>query len=249
MSVNELKAMSLEDLLRIDASKLTTEEVAYLEKRLVQTANRRITRLKKAGKLGVSKISRQEKKGFKTYKAPKGYKPKVTKSGEVSKSVYTKEGGKKNINVRNKRIEKVSKVQEFLRKKTSTVKGTNKQLERYKGVIKNTTGYEGNISDRQAKRISKLMERAKEMGIGNDANKKFSGSPRLLSLVVDIVKSKKYIKNDEAELIIQNAINNGYEEAQRTLIKLRGEDIEGLDVEEDTDDEEVEDYDDYFNLF
>ena len=246
MSIKELEMMSLEDLINIDASKLTTEEVEYVEKRLTAVANRRVRRLKKAKKITLAKLSRKERRGFKKYKIPKGYEPKTE-----TKGVYedpTKKGKKKTINVRNKRVSNVRDIQTFLKKKTSTIKGTDTQLNRYKKVIKDTTGYEGNITDRQAKRISKLMEKAKEIGINNDANKKFSGSPRLLSLIVDVVKSREYITNDEAEKIISDAITEGYETAQKTLLKLQQEDVEGLDVE-DSDDEEEVDYDDFFNLF
>lgn len=245
MSVEELKKLSLDDLLNVDASKLTTEEVAYLEKRLTQTANRRIKKLRQAKKVGLTKLSAKEKRGFKTYSAPKGYKPKTSTKG-VYVSV-TPKGRKKTINVRNKKAKNVKDIQDFLKKKTSTVKGVDTQLERYKNVIKNTTGYEGNITDRQAKRISKLMEKAKEMGLNTgDGNKKLSGSPRVLSLIVDIVKQRKYVKNDDAEQIIQKAIEEGYEEAQNTLHKLKKEDAEGLDVD---DYESEDDYDDFFDRF
>lgn len=247
MSIEELKKMKLDTLLKVDASKLTTEEVAYVEKRLVQSANRRIKRLRESKKLGLTKLTKKEKRGFSTYKTPKGYKPKSSAKGVYEITKKTK-GKRRSINVRNKRVSNVSDLQEFLSKKTSTVKGIETQLERYKNVIKNSIGYEGNITDRQAKRISKLMERAKEMGINNDANKKFSGSPRLLSMIVDIVKAKKYIKNDEAELIISRAIEEGYQEAQKTLSRLRQEDAEGLDIDEE-DEEDTEDYEDFFDLF
>lgn len=247
MSIEELKKMKLDTLLKVDASKLTTEEVAYVEKRLVQSANRRIKRLRESGKIGLSNISKREKRGFSTYKTPKGYKPKSSTKGVYVKTAK-KKGRRNTLNVRNKRISNVSKMQEFLSKKTSTVKGIETQLERYKNVIKNTTGFEGNITDRQAKRISKLMERAREMGISNDANKKNSGSPRLLSMIVDIVKAKKYIRNDEAEQIIAKAIEEGYQEAQKTISKLRQEDAEGLDIDEE-DEEDTEDYEAFFDLF
>ena len=229
MSVEELKKLSLDDLLNVDASKLTTEEVAYLEKRLSQTANRRIKKLRQAKKVGLTKLSAKEKRGFKTYTPPKGYKAKTSTKG-VYVSVSPK-GRKKTINVRNKKAKNVKDIQDFLKKKTSTVKGVDTQLERYKNVIKNTTGYEGNITDRQAKRISKLMEKAKEMGINTgEGNKKLSGSPRVLSLIVDIVKQHKYVKNEDAENIIEEAITEGYEEAQKMLDEMKKEDSKGLDV-------------------
>lgn len=229
MSVEELKKLSLDDLLNVDASKLTTEEVAYIEKRLTQTANRRIKKLRQAKKVGLTKLSAKEKRGFKVYTAPKGYKPKTSTKGIYTAT--TPKGRKKTINVRNKKAKNVGEIQDFLKKKTSTVKGVDTQLERYKNVIKNTTGYEGNITDRQAKRISKLMEKAKEMGINTgEGNKKLSGSPRVLSLIVDIVKQRKYVKNDDAEEIIKKAIEEGYEEAQKQIEEMKKEDSKGLDV-------------------
>ena len=247
MSIAELKQMSLEQLIKVDSSKLTTEELAYLEKRLVQASNRRIKRLKETKKISLTKLSKKEKKGFTTYKPPKEYKPKTEVKG-VYELKKAKRGKRKTINVRNKRIRNVKAMQDLLAKKTSTVKGVDTQLERYKNVIKSTLGNDINITDRQAKRISKLMEKAKEMGINTDANKKLSGSPRLLSLVVDIVKSKKYVKNDDAELIIQNAITEGYETAQKKLREFRKEDMDGLDVDSEEESEEL-DYDDIFNIF
>ena len=113
MSIEELKQMSLNDLVDIDASKLTAEEVAYIEKRLVKEANRRIRRLKQSKKLSASKISKSERKGFKSFKAPKGYTPKSTGSNKL----IAKGTKKKPIDVRNKRVSNVSKVQTFLKKK------------------------------------------------------------------------------------------------------------------------------------
>lgn len=227
----DLKSLKLNDLLSLDFGKLTSTELAYVEKRLSQTANRRIKRLKETKKIGQAKLTRSEKSGFKPYKAPKGYKP-VSEGGNLLK----KEGKRKPINLRNKRLKQATKIKEFLEKKTSKVKEIDAQLERYKDVIKKTTGYEKNITDRQAKRISRLMEKAREMGISNEG-KKFSGSPKVLQLIVDIVKSKDYIKNADAEIIIQDAINNGYESAQRLLNTLNEEDEDGDEF----------DYDDFFD--
>ena len=228
----DLKSLKLDDLLSLDFGKLTSNELAYVEKRLSQTANRRIKRLKETKKIGQAKLTRSEKAGFKPYKAPKGYKP-VSEGGNLLK----KAGKRKSINVRNKRLQQATRIKEFLEKKTSKVKEIDAQMERYKDVIKKTTGYKKNITDRQAKRISRLMEKAREMGIGGEGNKKFSGSPRVLQLIIDIVKSKDYIKNADAEIIIQDAINNGYESAQRLLNNLNEEDEDGDEF----------DYDDFFD--
>ena len=228
----DLKSLKLNDLLNLDFGKLTSTELAYVEKRLSQTANRRIKRLKETKKIGQAKLTRSEKAGFKPYKAPKGYKP-VSEGGNLLK----KAGKRKSINVRNKRLQQATRIKEFLEKKTSKVKEIDAQMERYKDVIKKTTGYEKNITDRQAKRISRLMEKAREMGIGGEGNKKFSGSPKILQLIIDIVKSKDYVKNADAEIIIQDAINNGYESAQRLLNNLNEEDEDGDEF----------DYDDFFD--
>lgn len=232
----DLKSLKLNDLLKLDFGKLTSSELAYVEKRLSRTANRRLQRLKEQKKIGQAKLTKGEKAGFKPYKAPKGYKP-TTAGGNLLK----KEGKRKAINVRNKRLSSAVKMKEFIEKKTSKVKEVNAQMERYKKVIKDATGYDKKISDRQAKRISKLMAKAREMGIGGEGNKKFNGSPRALQLIIDIVKSKKYIRNDDAELIIQNAINNGYENAQRLLNELNDEDEDGdnFDYDDFFDDEDI----------
>ena len=228
----DLKSLKLNDLLKLDFGKLTSSELAYVEKRLSRTANRRLQRLKKEKKITQAKLSRGERSGFKPYKAPKGYKP--TKEGG---NILKKNNKGKSINLRNKRLSSAVKMKDFLEKKTSKVKEVNAQMERYKKVIKDATGYDKNITDKQAKRISKLMAKAREMGIGGEGNKKFNGSPRALQLIIDIVKSKKYIRNDDAELIIQNAINNGYETAQRLLNSLNEEDEDGSEF----------DYDDFFD--
>ena len=74
------------------------------------------------------------------------------------------------------------------------------------------------------------MKKAEELyGMGT-TNKKFSGSPYVLQMIVDIVKSRDYIKNDEAEMIINDAIENGYESAQRLFNKLVNEDEDGIDI-------------------
>ena len=62
-------------------------------------------------------------------------------------------------------------------------------------------------------------------------NKKFSGSPYVLQMIVNIVKSREYIKNDEAEQIINDAIENGYESAQRMMNQLLNEDEDGIDID------------------
>ena len=208
MDIKTLQNMTLDDLLDIDISRLNKEEVAIVEKKLIKVANRRIARLKKSGKINLTKLTRKEKRGFSRYSPS----PKVK-------------------NVRNKMVKNAVKVQEFLNKKTTKIREVDKQLERYKKMIRNTLGNSKmNITNRQAKRVSRLMEKAKEMLVNNDANKKLSGSPRLLQQVVDIVKSRKYIKNDEAEQIIQTAINKGYEESQELLRTLNEESKGSLDI-------------------
>ena len=226
MNIEQLKQMSLNDLVNIDASKLNAEEVAYVEKRLIKEANRRLSRLKKSGKISSAKITRKERKGFKSYKAPKGYKPKVAGGNTVYGG-----GKKKPINVRNKRVSNVADVQDFLKKKTTRVREIDKQTARYMKVIEDTTGR--TVTGRQAKRVGRLMSKAEEMAGLDPTWKKTAGSPKLLALVVEIVKSSKYIKNEDAEQIINTAITEGYEKAQELLNKLNEEDAEGLDIEED----------------
>lgn len=209
MDIKTIERMTLDDLLDLDISRLKKEEVAIVEKRLIKVANRRISRLKKSGKINLSKLTRKEKRGFVKY----------SPSGKVK-------------NVRNQMVKNAVKVQDFLNKKNTKIREIDKQMERYKKVIRNTLGNSKlNISDRQAKRVSRLMNKAKEMLINNDANKKLSGSPRLLQQVVDIVKSRKYIKNDEAERIIESAINEGYEKSQELLRQLNKETSNGLDID------------------
>ena len=230
MNLEQLKQMSLNDLVNIDASKLNAEEVAYVEKRLIKEANRRLSRLKKSGKISNAKITRKERKGFKSYKAPKGYKPKTAGGNTVYGG-----GKKKPINVRNKRVSNVADVQDFLKKKTTRVREIDKQTARYMKVIEDTTGRK--VTGRQAKRVGRLMSKAEELAGLDPTTKKTAGSPKLLAIVVEIVKSSKYIKNDDAEKIINTAITEGYEKAQELLNELNEEDAEGLDIIDDIENE------------
>ena len=232
MGIEALKKMSLTDLLEIDASKLTSEEVAYIEKRLVKEANRRLTRLKKAKKLSASKTTRKERKGFKSYTAPKGYKPAKAGSNRLVSSTSKR---KKPIDARNKRVKNVTEVQTFLKKKSTRIRELNAQEQRYKKVISDAIGRDVNLTSRQMKRISRLMGKAEELAGLDPTTKKISGSPRLLALIVDIVKSSKYIKNDDVEKILETAITEGYESAQQLINDLNEEDAEGLEMLDDDD--------------
>ena len=224
--LEQLKKMSLSDLIDIDTSKLNAEEVAYVEKRLVKEANRRLSRLKKSGKSSSAKLSRKERKGFKTYKAPKGYKPKTAGGNTVYGG-----GKKKPVNIRNKRVKNASDVQKFLKKKTTKIREIDKQTARYQKVIEDTTGR--HVTGNQARRIGRLMSKAEELAGLDPTTKKTAGSPRLLAIVVEIVKSSKYVKNEDAEKIINTAITEGYEKAQELLNDLNEEDAEGLELDDD----------------
>lgn len=219
MDLKTLQNMKLEDLLDVDLSKLNEEEMRYVEKRFVKNVNRRIKRLKDTGRLSSSKLSAQEKKGLTTYKIPKN-RVKTTRGGKQVK-----------INVRNKIMKSANKARETLLKKTSKARAIDEKAEQYKSVIRKTLGNSDmRISDRQAKRIGKLMAKAEELYGMGAVNKKLSGSPQVLQAVVDIVKARKYIKNDEAEIIIKNAITEGYEEAKQLMDNLLEEDNEGFDI-------------------
>ncbi len=77
------------------------------------------------------------------------------------------------------------------------------------------------------------MKKAEELyGLGNE-NKKFSGSPIVLQTIVDIVKSRKYIRNEDAEEIIQEAIDRGYKSAQNLMKEF-------LDIDEDTESDDID---------
>lgn len=232
MSIEQLKTMSLDDLLNIDASRLTSEEIAYVEKRLVKEANRRLSRLKKAKRLSASKITKKERKGFKSFKTPKGYKQAKAGSNRLISSTSRK---KKPIDVRNKRAKNVTDIQSFLKKKTTRIRELNAQEVRYRKVINDALGKDLNLSSRQLKRVSKLMSKAQELAGLDPTTKKMSGSPRLLGLVVDMVRSKKYIKNEDVEKILVKAIEEGYEEAQRLINDLNEEDNKGFDLTDDDD--------------
>ena len=221
MDLKFLKGLKLDDLLDVDYSKLTEEEVAYVEKRLVRTANRRIAKLRQSGLISRSRLSAKEKKGFTGYKAPKS-RTRVTRGGKTVR-----------INVRNKLVKSANKVREALLKKTSKESGITESDIRYRKVISDTLGKDVKLDKRRLKRVNKLMKKAEEMyGMGK-TNQKLTGSPTILQTVVDIVKSREYIKNDEAERIIQEAIENGYKSAQAMMNKILDEDEEGIEFDYD----------------
>ena len=214
MDLKVLKGMRLEDLLNMDYGSLKEEEVAYVEKRLVKATNQRIKRLKDKGLISQSHLTAKEKKGLSVYKAPKGG-VRVTRGGKTVR-----------VNIRNKRLKSLNKARDVLLKKTSKASEITTQEDRYRKVISDQLGKDVKIDRRRLKRIGKLMAKAEEIYGMGDTNKKFSGSPIVLQTIVDIVKSRKYIKNDEAEEIIMEAIENGYKSAQSLMREF-------LDIEED----------------
>lgn len=221
MDLKMLKGMTLDDLLKVDYTGLTEPEVAYVEKRLIKAVNRRVSKLKEAGLISHTRLSAKEKKGLSAYKAPKGG-VRVTRGGKTVR-----------VNIRNKRIKSANKAREVLSKKTSRVSGVTSQEERYKKVISDQLGKEVKLDRRRLKRVNKLMKKAEELyGLGNE-NKKFSGSPVVLQTIVDIVKSRKYIRNEDAEEIIQEAIERGYKSAQNLMKEF-------LDIDEDTESDDID---------
>ena len=219
MNLKMLKGMKLDDLLNVDFTQLKEDEVAYVEKRLIKTANRRIAKLKQSGLISQSHLTAKEKKGLSGYKAPKS-RTKTTRGG---KSVR--------INVRNKLVKSANKARDVLLKKTSKAENITEQEVRYRKVISDTLGKDIKLDRRRLKRVGKLMKKAEELyGMGT-TNKKLSGSPYILQTIVDIVKSRDYIKNDDAERIINDAIENGYESAQQMMNQLLNEDEDGIDID------------------
>lgn len=219
MNLKMLKGMKLDDLLNVDFTQLKEDEVAYVEKRLIKTANRRIAKLKQSGLISQSHLTAKEKKGLTGYKAPKS-RTKVTRGGKTVK-----------INVRNKLVKSANKARDVLLKKTSKAENITEQEVRYRKVISDTLGKDIKLDRRRLKRVGKLMKKAEELyGMGT-TNKKLSGSPYILQTIVDIVKSRDYIKNDDAERIINDAIENGYESAQQMMNQLLNEDEDGIDID------------------
>ena len=212
MDLKMLNGLSLEDLLNVDFTQLKEDEIAYVERRLVKTANHRISKLKQTGLISQSHLSAKEKKGLSTYKAPKGG-TKVTRGGKVVK-----------INIRNKRVKSANKARNLLLKKASTIKGVKDRdtiyLENINKTLSETFGKTVKLDKRRLKRVGRLMSKAEELINLGATNKKFSGSPFVLQTIVDIVKSRKYIKNEDAEEIINEAIENGYQKAQDLMNAL-----------------------------
>ena len=218
MNLKMLKGMKLDDLLNVDFTQLKEDEVAYVEKRLIRTANRRIAKLKQSGLISQSHLTAKEKKGLSGYKTPKS-RTRVTRGGKTVK-----------INVRNKLVKSANKARDVLLKKTSKASEITTQEGRYRKVISDTLGKDIKLDRRRLKRVGRLMKKAEELyGLGT-TNKKLSGSPTVLQTIVDIVKSRDYIKNDDAERIIENAIENGYESAQRMLQEIVEDDGEGTEI-------------------
>ena len=226
MDVKFLKGLSLEDLLNVDFNKLKENEIAYVEKRLIKTANRRINKLKQSGLISQSHLTAKQKRGIAGYKIPKN-RTRVTRGGKTV-----------TINVRNKLLKSANTARDIILKKTSKAENITDQEARYRNVISETLGHEIKIDRKRLKRVSKLMAKAEELyGMGT-TNKKFSGSPFILQTIVDIVKSRKYIKNDDAENIIKEAIENGYKQAQDLMKELLNEsDDKGTDIDFLTDDD------------
>ena len=220
MDLKVLKGMRLEDLLNMDYGSLKEEEVAYVEKRLVKATNQRIKRLKDKGLISQSHLTAKEKKGLSVYKAPKGG-VRVTRGGKTVR-----------VNIRNKRLKSLNKARDVLLKKTSKASEITSQEERYRKVISDQLGKDIKIDRRRLKRIGKLMAKAEEIYGMGETNKKMTGSPIILQTIVDIVKSRKYIKNDEAEEIIMVAIEDGYKSAQSLMREfLDIEEEEGADID------------------
>lgn len=217
MDLKMLKGMKLDDLLNVDYTKLTETEVAYVEKRLIKAVNKRLNVLKQSGQLSRSKLTKSERKG-------------VTPVDTSKRTRVTRGGKTVSVNVRNKLIKTSNKARNILLKKTSKETGISAQDQRYKDVISKTLGKEVKLDKRRLKRVNNLMKKAEELYGMGVTNKKFTGSPFILQTVVDIVKSRDYIKNDEAERIIEEAIENGYESAQRMMKQLLDEDKDGIDI-------------------
>lgn len=219
MDLKMLKGMSLDDLLNVDFTQLKEDEIAYVERRLIKSANRRINSLRKSGLISQSHLTAKEKKGLNRYVAPKS-RTRVTRGGKTV-----------SINVRNKLVKSANRARDVLLKKTSKASNITDQEIRYRKVISDTLGRDIKLDRRRLKRVGKLMKKAEELyGMGT-TNKKFSGSPYVLQMIVNIVKSREYIKNDEAEQIINDAIENGYESAQRMMNQLLNEDEDGIDID------------------
>lgn len=217
MDLKMLKGMKLDDLLNVDYTKLTETEVAYVEKRLIKAVNKRLNVLKQSGQLSRSKLTKSERKG-------------VTPVDTSKRTRVTRGGKTVSVNVRNKLIKASNKARSILLKKTSKEAGISAQDQRYRDVISKTLGKEVKLDKRRLKRVNNLMKKAEELAYLGDTNKKFSGSPFILQTIVDIVKSRDYIKNDEAERIIEEAIKNGYESALKMMKQLLDEDKDGIDI-------------------
>ena len=215
-----LKGMTLEDLLNVDYTKLKEDEIQYVEKRLIRTVNRRINKLKNEGLLTSSRLSNKERKGLTAYKPPKD-RVRVSRGGKVIK-----------VNVRNKLVKSANKARDILLKKTSTSAGVTDSEERYRKMIGEQIGNSNiRLDKRRLKRINKLMKKAEELyGLG-DINKALTGSPKILETIVDIVKSRKYIRNDQAEEIITTALTKGYRAGQDMMNQLLDEDKNGTDID------------------
>ena len=220
-----LKNLSLSELLNLDASRLSANEVAYIEKRLSRTANLRRNKLKENKLKGLSSALNKAKKPFTR-----------TTAKDVKNVRYKIDGKtvKRRGNLRNKQLENISRLKQFLNDPTSTVKGTQKTIRNLQELVRKTSGSDRTLNKKELKRFFKLWDKARELMGGTMKVGKKDGSP-VWKQIVELLKSSsndKYIRNDEIMNVLEKTIEKEYEDAQELINELNEEDQDGFEVDE-----------------
>ena len=220
MEIN-LKRMSNKQLLELDLKQLNTEQIRYVESRLVNEYNKRVRTLKRHRLGKQSNLTKKELR-------------------RKAKTVTRIPKGKKERNVRMANIESIRAT---LSKKTSTVAGVRGQQASFIKKFKEVAGITGRINSTVRKRIIDLISKARELYGGEyipELGKK-GGSPTWK--IIYEVATNNNLSDEERLRIISETIENGYRAGQDLL-----EELEQEEDEEDT--EELEfDEDDFESYF
>ena len=183
MDVNGLSIQDILEMNQNDLNRLSRNDLARVTSRLVSASNKRIRSLEK--------------------------------SETGSKSLILKALNEKGINkfsVRNKGHNELLKTladsRDFLKAKTSTVRGTRIVLKRRKEIIESRTGFK--VTDNDVNRVYDALHKAQEMGIiGGRGSKGSLNAEKELWNVVD----KNSVTNvDELIQTLESKITEVYEQ-------------------------------------
>lgn len=206
MAHKDVKTMSLEELLELDTSTLTSSESEIVERRLINYANKRIKRVK-ADKIG--RYAGIRKKEFKAYKPRKNASAKNRKANVV----------------RSRRISKIEDIRNFLRDKTTVVEA-RRHVRDIIRLVKEQTGLK--LKPRQLKKFFKIWKYAKEL-MGGDEEAIKGRYSKVWQVIAQAVKENK--TTEEALELAEKMIKKEYEYRKEFAENLDAEDDE-LDNED-----------------